>query len=227
MDKKDKLFGGTIRFKELMLELTQNVSNLTDLVIKMIEKGIIALIEDNEELFKELQKDLVKVHDYYDMLDNSVVNSIALHHPFASDLRYILSSLKIGNEIHRCAHDAVHIAQSSEFVDRNNKMYNGTIEKIGDLAKLALKMFRESTNAFLQRKALDFKHWTKLDDEVDLLHDEIIIEIVKKMEKNKGWIQAGVSLILATRYIERIADHSCNIVEESTYVVTSKKGKIE
>lgn len=227
MDKKDKLFGGTIRFKELMLELTQNVSNLTDLAIKMIEKGIVALIEDNEELFKELQKDLVKVHDYYDALDNSVVNSIALHHPFASDLRYILSSLKIGNEIHRSAHDAVHIAHSSEFVDRNNKMYNGTIDKIGDLAKLALKMFKESTTAFLQRKALDFKHWTKLDDEVDTLHDEIIIEIGKKMEKNMDWIRAGVSLILATRYIERIADHSCNIVEESTYVVTSKRGKIE
>jgi len=227
VDKKEKQFGGTIRFKELMLELTQNLSSLTDLVIKMIENGIVALLEDNEELFKELQQNLAKVHDYYNTLDNSVVNSIALHHPFASDLRYILSSLKIGNEIHRCAHDAVHIAHSSEFVDRNNKMFNGTIDRIGDLANLALKMFKESTTAFLQRKALDLKDWTKLDDEVDTLHDEIINEIGGKMEKKKDWIRAGVSLILATRYIERIADHSCNIVEESSYVVTSKRGKIK
>ena len=227
MSDKEKLFGGTIRFKELMQELSQNVEKLANLVADMIDRGIEALLKDDEDLYKELSKNLDVVHDYYDALDNSVVSSLALHQPFAGDLRFILSSLKIGNEIHRCAHDAVHIAHSSEFVDREMKLFNGTINRIVELAKLSSDMFKQSTAAFLGRKALDFKKWTELDNEVDELHDEIINDIGEKMCEENDWIRAGVSLVLATRYIERIADHACNIVEESSYVVTSKRGKIE
>ncbi|MGC9777663.1 MAG: phosphate signaling complex protein PhoU [Candidatus Heimdallarchaeota archaeon] len=226
MDDKKK-FGGTIRFKELMNELSEHVSDLSELVSRMIDNGLIALLEDDENLYKTLQDDLTLVHTIFDALDGSAMSSLALHQPFASDLRYIISSIKIGNEIHRCAHDAVHIAHSSEFVDRNKTMFNGCIKDIGELGKLALKMFHESTQAFINKKALDFKEWQKLDDKVDHLHEEIINDINSIMEKNPEWVRAGVSLILATRYIERIADHACNIVEESSYVVTSKRGKIE
>jgi len=241
MDLKEK-FGGTIRFKELMNELTGHVSKLSKLVAKMIAKGVKALLEDDEKSFKKLQRDISKVHAIFNDLDSSALSSLALHQPFASDLRYIISSIKIGHEIHRCAHDAVHIAHSSEFVDREKKMFNGCIADIGALGELALNMFRESTTAFLNKKVLDFNDWKKSDDEVDDKHDEIIKEIgsimekkhdeiIKEigsiMEKNPDFVRAGISLILATRYIERIADHACNIVEESKYVVTSEREKIE
>ena len=106
-------------------------------------------------------------------------------------------------------------------------MFNGSIADIGALGQLALNMFKESTIAFLDKKVLDFNDWKKLDDEVDDKHDEIIQDIGLIMEKHPDFVRAGVSLILATRYIERIADHACNIVEESKYVVTSEREKIE
>lgn len=226
MTQKEK-FGGTIRFKELMIELTGHVSKISKLVAKMIDKGVKALLEDDEKAYKKLQRDISKIHTMFNDLDSSAMNSLALHQPFASDLRYIISSIKIGHEIHRCAHDAVHIARSSEFVDREKKMFNGSIADIGALGQLALNMFKESTNAFLDKKVLDFNDWKKLDDEVDDKHDEIIQDIGLIMEKHPDFVRAGVSLILATRYIERIADHACNIVEESKYVVTSEREKIE
>jgi len=226
MDEKIP-FGGTIRFKQLMAELTENLSKLSKLTTEMIDKGIQALVEDDEELYKGLKKDLEKIHTIFNDLDSSAVSSLALHQPFARDLRYIISSIKIGHEIHRCAHDAVHIARSSEFVDRRKSKFNGCITDIGKLGQLALNMFKESTNAFLNKKVLDFTKWQKSDDEIDTKHEEIIKDISSIMCQNPDWIRAGVSLILATRYIERIADHACNIVEESKYVVTSERGKIE
>ena len=94
MDLKEK-FGGTIRFKELMNELTGHVSKLSKLVAKMIAKGVKALLEDDEKLFKKLQRDISKVHSIFNDLDSSALSSLALHQPFASDLRYIISSIKI------------------------------------------------------------------------------------------------------------------------------------
>lgn len=225
MNEKTRAFGGTIRFKELMNEITENLVDLSNLVVSMIKNGKKALVEDNEKLLPKLEKELEKVHELSYLLEDSILNTIALHQPFARDLRYILSILKISNDIHRSAHDAVHIARSSTFVDM--KLHKEMIEKIGDLADKASKMFTNSVKAFRNREAPEVDDWKVLDDEVDLLHTEIIDEVVALMKEDSAWDRAGVSLILATRYIERIADHACNIVEESIYVVTSKRVKIE
>ncbi|MHA1185374.1 MAG: phosphate signaling complex protein PhoU [Candidatus Heimdallarchaeota archaeon] len=225
MNEKKNAFGGTIRFKKLMNEITQNLVDLSTLVVSMIQNGKKALVEDDEELLTKLQKELEQVHEISYSLDDSILNTIALHQPFARDLRYILSISKISNDIHRSAHDAVHIARSSAFIDL--KLHNEMIERIGELADKASKMFEMSISAFRNREAPEIEEWQALDDEVDNLHSEIIDEVVDLMKENTAWNRAGVSLILATRYIERIADHACNIVEESIYVVTSKRVKIE
>jgi phosphate transport system protein len=225
MNENTRAFGGTIRFKELMNEINENLVELSNLVVSMIQNGKKALVEDDEELLPKLEKELARVHEISYSLEDSILNTIALHQPFARDLRYILSTLKISNDIHRSAHDAVHIARSSSFIDM--KFHSKMIKKIGNLAAKASKMFVNSVTAFSNRKAPEVEIWKKLDDEVDNLHTEIIDEVVELMKVDSTWNRAGVSLILATRYIERIADHACNIVEESIYVVTSKRVKIE
>ena len=223
-EKKSK-FGGTIRFKEIMKELNQHLDDLSNLVIKMIKDGNTALVKDDIAIFKRLEEELKEVHDHCNAIDETVMNSIALHQPFAKDLRFILSTLKVSNEIHRSAHDAVHIANSSAFI--NLKQYNEIIQRIGKLATKASTMFKKSIEAFCNQKELNIQKWTKKDDEIDKLHSEIIHDVTKIVETDPTWSKAGVSLILTTRYIERIADHACNIVEESNYVVTGKKAKIE
>ncbi len=225
MSKEDPSYGGTIRFKEIMDTMNNHLDNLSNLVVKMIQDGIKALTKDDENLFKETKTDLEKVHKICYLLEDSISSSIALHHPFARDLRFVLSTLKISNEIHRSAHDAVHIAHSSSFIDL--EIHAKMIERIADLANKASTMFKDSVDAFRKRKALEVKIWTQLDNEIDDLHTSIIEDVVELMKNDSSWVRAGVSLILATRYIERIADHACNIVEEGIYVVTSKRVKIE
>ncbi|MBD3189126.1 MAG: phosphate signaling complex protein PhoU [Candidatus Heimdallarchaeota archaeon] len=223
--RKKELFGGTIRFKVLIKELNENLKKLSALTIKMMEEGISSLLEDDELLLEKLIADLETVHDYTADLEKSVISSIALHQPFAKNLRYIICSLKISNEIHRSAHDAVHIARSSKFI--GNDLQPKLIKKIGKLATKSLTMLRKSVDAFISMQALPVDNWVKLDDEVDNFHDELIEEITQLMMDDKKRIRSGISLILTTRYIERIADHACNIVEESIYVVTSKRVKID
>ncbi|MBN1329151.1 MAG: hypothetical protein JXA54_06730 [Candidatus Heimdallarchaeota archaeon] len=225
MVKEQPTFGGTIRFKEIMDIMNAHLDNLSSLVVKMIQDGIRALTQDDESLFIEIKTDLEKVHKICYLLEDSISSSIALHQPFARDLRFILSTLKITNEIHRSAHDAVHIAHSTTFIDL--ELHSKMIEKIAELANKASSMFKDSVEAFRKRKALDIKVWTQLDNDVDNLHSIIIEEVVDLMRSDSSWARAGTSLVLATRYIERIADHACNIVEESIYVVTSKRVKIE
>jgi phosphate transport system protein len=102
-----------------------------------------------------------------------------------------------------------------------------SVEKIQILAEKSLIMYNESIEMFLDQKEVNSEEWSKQDDEIDTLHKELIDKITEQMLCNGDEAtRAGVSLILSTRYIERIADHACNICEESIYVATSKREPI-
>ncbi|NHJ49249.1 MAG: hypothetical protein FK733_15785 [Asgard group archaeon] len=223
---KDK-FGGTIRFKELMEKNVKRLKNLANLTQEMIEQSIVALKEDKVEIYEEIASKLNTIKEYRVSLEKNIINSVTLHQPFARDLRFLISSLKIANELERTARDAIHIAHSSKYVDRTMKSLKDVVDKICDLASKALFMYTESIKYFLARKVVDSDKWTALDDEVDETHKEIIEEITSIMDTQCESTRAGVSLILTTRYIERIADHACNISEESTFVATSKRNPID
>lgn len=225
MKDKTSSFGGTIRFKEIMNQLITQLTNITDLVTEMIEQSHTALLEDNEAIYTDLKAKMERVHSLYDEIEDIVQSGLALHHPFASDLRYSISALKIAYDVHRSAHDAVHIAQSSYYIDLTH--YPEIIQRIGQLASEAIEMFQRSIKAFQKRESVNYDLWKKLDDKIDEDHKKIIVDISEIIQKDPSWSKAGVSLILATRYIERIADHACNIAEESSFIVTSKRKKIE
>jgi phosphate transport system protein len=226
MDEKEK-FKGSIRFKELMEKTYSRVEKLSAATGKMIDRAIIALSEDDEELYEELYNKYTKIRGLRVKLEKSVVNSVALHQPFASDLRFLISSLKIANEIERIARDAVHIANTSIFFDRSMSCLSNPLAKTIQLAKKAQKMYDDSILLFLNRKEADIEEWTEVDDKVDELHSKLIDEITDQMVCNTDSTRAGVSLILSTRYIERIADRACNICEESNYIITGKREAID
>jgi phosphate transport system protein len=220
-------FGGTIRFQKQMQKNVDRLKKLANLTEEMLNDSVIVLINDDEELFKELELNFEKVREYRVDLEKSIVNSIVLHQPFATDLRFLISSLKIANEIERTARDAVHIANSSQFIDRSMKNIQKYVEKIIDMAKKANKMYSESIQFFLNREVVDTESWTKQDDEIDELHKQLIDEVISEMQKNGNTTRAAVSLVLSIRYIERIADHACNISEESTFVAAAKRDPID
>ncbi|NHJ40171.1 MAG: hypothetical protein FK731_09085 [Asgard group archaeon] len=224
--KKTK-FSGTIRFKEMMEKSVIRLKKVAHLTDEMLNDSITVLLNDDEELYKELEAKFEKVRKYRVSLEKSIVNNIVLHQPFATDLRFLISSLKIANEIERTARDAVHIAHSSNYIDRSMVNMQLYVEKIIEMAKKANKMYSESIQFFLERKVVDTKKWTKQDDEIDKLQEKLIDEIIGEMQKNGKATRAAVSLILSIRYIERIADHACNIGEESTFVVAAKRDPID
>jgi phosphate transport system protein len=227
MDEESDMFGGTIRFKELMEKTVERLESFANLTEEMIKQSIDALVNDKIEIYQELKEKMVDIKDFRVSLEKSVVNSIALHQPFASDLRFLISSLKIANEIERTARDAIHIAHSSKYFDRSMKNLTKCVEEIGELAKKALYMYTESIQFFLARKAVDIGRWTILDDEVDDMHKRLIEDLTEQITANGESTRAVISLILTTRYIERVADHSCNICEEAIFVATSKREPID
>jgi phosphate transport system protein len=94
---------------------------------------------------------------------------------------------------------------------------------IPHMAEMAERMVDLSVDAFLKRDTLLTKEVFELEDKVDSLYDEIFREVITYMMEDSKKIGLGINYTLVARYLERIADHACNISERVIYMVTGQR----
>ncbi len=88
---------------------------------------------------------------------------------------------------------------------------------------LGVGLVDDAVYSFLQRDAEKASHLHERDDAVDALYDTIFREILTYMMEDPRKITVGIDLILVARYLERVADHACNIGEYVYYMVTGER----
>jgi len=91
------------------------------------------------------------------------------------------------------------------------------------MAELAERMVDLSVEALLNRNISLTKEVFELEDKVDSLYDEIFREVITYMMEDSKKISIGINYTLVARYLERIADHACNISERVIYMVTGQR----
>jgi len=94
---------------------------------------------------------------------------------------------------------------------------------IPHMAKMAEEMVDLSVKAFLDRDTGPTNEVFELEDKVDSLYDEIFREVITYMMEDSKKIGLGINYTLVARYLERIADHACNISERVIYMVTGQR----
>ena len=150
-------------------------------------------------------------------IEEECLKILALHQPVAVDLRFLAATIKINNDLERIGDEAVNIAERVMILAKRPPM-----EFVFDYAPMAektQKMLGMSLDALVNLD-LDraFKVMT-MDDEVDeiqkLAYDHIK-QAIKRLPERVGFL---VNLLLISRHLERLADHSTNIAEEVVYLV--------
>jgi phosphate transport system protein len=94
------------------------------------------------------------------------------------------------------------------------------IKKMSDIAKY---MLENSLKAFENQDTELAKATAAQDDDIDQLFYVIWVELIKMMAKDKSIISRTTYLLFLIRYIEKIADHCCNICESIVYLTTAER----
>jgi len=156
-------------------------------------------------------------------IEEEALRLIAQHQPVAKDLRFLVSTTKIINEIERIGDLSVNIVEVGL-----NLMKQPLLKPLIDLPRMATaasQMVKESIDAFVSEDSRKAKAVCERDDEVDSLNDQIFRELITYMIQDPTNIQRAVDLILVARHLERIADHATNISEDVYYIVEGKSIK--
>jgi phosphate transport system protein len=198
------------RVKKKILSLGALVEERARMALEAVEArdGDIAhkIIESDwqvDEMEVEIEEDCLKI--------------LALYQPVAVDLRFLVATIKINNDLERIGDEAVNIAERLLIITKRPPMaFVFDYTPMGQRVQSMLKM---SLDALVNLDAdLAFKVIT-MDDEVDELHVQAYDQIKQTITEHPDRVGYLVNLLLISRHLERLADHCTNIAEEVVYLV--------
>jgi phosphate transport system protein len=204
-------------FEAHLHALRDRLLGMGSLAETMIHKGIKALVDRDAALVQavlahEEEMDLLCIE-----IDDRCFTQLALRQPMASDLRFLVGAIKINSDLERIGDQAVSIALRSRSLITQPQLK--PLIDIPRMAGVVQWMVRKSLDAFVQRDPELARLVIDEDDEVDNLRDQVFRELLTYMVGDTATIPRAIDLILISRNLERIADHSTNIAEDVIYIV--------
>lgn len=201
-------------------DLKEDILKMGAAVEEMILFSMKSLVDRKSGFAEEVIKKEPTVNRLEMMVDDRCLKLLALHQPAASDLRFIVISLKIGKDLERMGDLAVNIAEIA--IELNQEPQLKQYIDLPRLSAIAQHMVNRALDAFVKQDAILAQKVLEQDDEADQLKDKIQNELIPMMEEDKSAVARAVRLILIARQLERIADHATNIAEEVIFMVQGK-----
>ncbi len=199
---------------ELLKKLLLSISGLVEenlwRAVKAFEEKDLALAE--EAMGKDGEIDAREVE-----LEEECLKALALHQPVATDLRFIVSVLKINNDLERIGDLAVNIARRARYLATHPD-----VDAVFDLPGMAAKvqdMLRHSLDSLVNMDADMARAVCAEDDEVDAVHRQTYKLVRDAIRANPEQIDVLTHVLSASNHLERIADLATNIAEDVVYMV--------
>lgn len=207
----------TKRFRRELETIKKRILTLGSLVEDLVHTATKAV----DQIDPELAERIIAADHEVDMMEVEIeeecLKVLALHQPVAVDLRFIISVVKINNELERIGDQVVNIGQRVRVIAKRPKPpFMFDYSEMGEKVQRMLKMSLDSlvnTDVDLAYRVIT------LDDEVDQIKNEAydkIKQAIKELPERVGYY---INLLLISRHLERISDHATNIAEEVIYLV--------
>jgi phosphate transport system protein len=205
---------------EHLEKLKTRVIKMCSLVDEQLQFAIKSFEDENLELAQSVIDIDRKVNKYDVKIDKICQKIFALAQPVAMDLRYIMSSLTINSNLERIGDIAVNIAENVVLIQKKPEFFQNT--KLEEMFSLTQRMLKNSIDAFIGGNPELAKEVILSDDIVDRLNAENHQILKSIMKQNPENIEGAVALLVISRELERLADHSTNIAEDVFFIVEAQ-----
>ncbi|RBW70907.1 phosphate signaling complex protein PhoU [Bacillus taeanensis] len=212
------------KFQSDLDELKNSLLELGTLAEVAMIRAIDSLKHQDLEEAKRIITDDYKINELEKQINERAILLIMKQAPVASDLRRIVTVLKVSSDLERVGDLAVNIAKSVEHM--GSTPFLKKIEDIPLMASLAQKMLANVLDAYYKEDTVLANTTAKLDDEIDELYGSLIQELLELMAVHPKSISQITQLAFICRYIERIADHATNISESTIYLVRGEQYRL-
>ncbi len=190
-----------------------------------VEASIAQAIRSLTERSDEVAREAIASNDVIDAweveIEEKILTLLATHQPVARDLRLVATMMKINYDLERMNDQAVNIAQRA--LELNRLPLLKPLIDIPRMADVAQGMVKDALDAFVKLDPELARQVCRRDDELDLLRDQIFRELLTYMRGGQpDTVDRAIHLILVSRHLERIGDHSANISENTVFLAEGR-----
>ena len=202
----DRLIEDLISFGEgIEDQLNESIAALVERDVKGARR-VIRNDGDMDQIEVEMEEECLKL--------------LALHQPLASDLRQIISVLKINNDLERVGDHACNIAE--RVLDLSELPPIEIPNKILTMSKQARLMLRMSLLSFVESDKMLAQGVFEMDDEVDELNMTVFRQQVREIEETPAEAEQRILLLSICKQLERVGDLASNIAEDVVYLMSGE-----
>ncbi len=203
-------------FDEAFNALGKTVSMMAAQCLLNLERSIAGLLTRDIDLCRAVIADDNDVDDAELKVDAAGLEILVRFHPVATDLRKVISSMKVAANLERISDHAVNIAKRAKKM--LGKMELPETQLVEPVYKMAYDLMKDALVAYTDQNAALGASLRDRDREIDRAHKRVIATFSERMEEGGDITEAYLHLIFVVRSLERVGDLAVNIGEDAVFL---------
>jgi phosphate transport system protein len=197
------------------------VAKMGGLVEKALLSAADALETRDVALAQQIRRDDAAIDALDEMIQAECARIIALRTPMATDLRTVLTLMRLAGGLERSGDYAKNLAKRT-IILADMPAINGSAAAIKRMTRSVVAMLSKALNAYFAEDAVLAEEVRQSDLDVDQMYNSIFREFLTHMMEDPRNITACMHLHFIAKNIERVGDHATGISEQVIYLVTGK-----
>ncbi|MER5546066.1 phosphate signaling complex protein PhoU [Streptomyces sp. NPDC001118] len=209
-------------YHEELESITDGLVEMANLVGSAIGRATTALLDADLQLAENVISGDERVDDLQRDLEDRAITLLARQQPVATDLRIVVTSLRMSADLERAGDLAQHVAKLARLRYPRSAIPRDLRRTILEMGHLAQRLMVQAAEVLITRDIDAALQLEKDDDRMDFLHRTIFEHLMD--DRWHHGVETAVDATLVGRYYERFADHAVEVAQRVVYLVTGEHG---
>ena len=207
-------------FDEALSDLRNDLLTMAGLTERNLHRAINGLLHRDDSLCTKAITDDEEVDQWEKQIDQAGLEILLRYQPVASDLRLVISAMKLSPNIERVADEATNIAERALKLNGHRPL--AEVNLIVPIQAHATSMFKNSIDAFVREDVELARAVVSRDKQLDDMNASANRQLTERMMRDRDQLRGYLNLILISRCLERVGDHATNIAEDAVYAAAAE-----
>lgn len=207
-------------FDEALSSLRNNVLMMASLAERSLRNALNGLAQRDDDLCATTIADDEEIDQLEKQVDKDGIDLLLRFQPVASDLRRVVSAMKLSSNLERIADQAVNIARKARKLNRHPALPEAHL--IEPMQGHAMAMFKESVDSYLREDVELARTLKARDKTLDEMNADASRKFIDRMAQDPEQLRGYLNLMFIARHLERVGDHATNIAEDAVYAAAAE-----
>ncbi|MFD8810534.1 phosphate signaling complex protein PhoU [Streptomyces sp. NPDC059627] len=208
-------------YHEELASISEGLVSMANRVGSALGRATSALLDTDLRLAESVISAHSKVEDLQRDLDDRAIAVLARQQPVATDLRVVVTSLRMSADLERCSVLAQHVAKLARLRYPVQAVPQDLRRTILELSQLAQRLMAQAADVLVSHDLDAALQMEQGDDRIDELHRSIFQHLMD--ERWHQGVETAVDATLLGRYYERFADHVVSVARRVVFQVTGEQ----